>query len=107
MSSSSTAAMLDRAHTGSIAADCAFTTVATLDQLRTLLGVERIWFEGFRGQNIVVGVLDEGVNVQVYPVIHGHDSPNGAASGSAPITSHGSMDPRVAEASGDPSLEKD
>ncbi|MEL6105365.1 MAG: S8 family serine peptidase [Planctomycetota bacterium] len=89
--SSSMAAVLDRARTGSSAADCAFTTVATIDQIRALLGVERIWFEGFRGQNVVVGILDEGVNGRVYPVIGGHDSPNGPAPGSASITSHGSM----------------
>ncbi|MEV5309461.1 S8 family serine peptidase [Streptomyces sp. NPDC052610] len=64
-------------------------TVATV---RALLGVERPWRDGFRGQNIVVGIVDEGVNGQVYPVSGGFTSPGATLQpGAAPITSHGSM----------------
>ncbi len=60
--------------------------------IRELLGVESIWRKGYRGQNIVVGIIDEGVNGEVYPVVGGF-SREGASRhpGSAPITSHGSM----------------
>lgn len=60
--------------------------------IRELLGVDLVWNQGFRGQNIVVGVIDEGVNGDVYPVVGGFSRPGAARSpGSAPITSHGSM----------------
>jgi serine protease AprX len=59
--------------------------------VRTLLGVDRIWADGFRGQNIVVGIIDEGVNGAVYPVVGGFSRPLGRRPGTAPITSHGSM----------------
>ena len=64
-------------------------SVATI---RQLLGVDTVWGQGFRGQNIVVGIIDEGVNGTVYPVVGGFSRPGAARSpGSAPITSHGSM----------------
>jgi len=59
--------------------------------IRALLGVDRVWRDGFRGQNVVVGIIDEGVNDTVYPVIGGFSRPNSPRPGSAPITSHGSM----------------
>lgn len=59
--------------------------------IRTLLGVSRVWRNGYRGQNIVVGIIDEGVNGQVYPVVGGYTGTNAPAPGSAVITSHGSM----------------
>lgn len=60
--------------------------------IRELLGVDTVWRQGFRGQNIVVGIIDEGVNGEVYPVVGGFSNPNaGRSPGSAPITSHGSM----------------
>ncbi|AIR98307.1 S8 family peptidase [Streptomyces glaucescens] len=73
--------------------DCRpFRQGVSIDTVRALLGVTRPWQDGFRGQNIVVGILDEGVNGQVYPVSGGFTSPGAALQpGAAPITSHGSM----------------
>ncbi len=62
-----------------------------IDTIRQLLAVEAIWRDGFRGQNIVVGIIDEGVNGQVYPVVGGYSNPGAKRPGTAQITSHGSM----------------
>lgn len=63
-----------------------------ISTLRSLLGVSALWNDGFRGQNTVVGIVDEGVNGDIYPVIGGFSRPDsGRQPGSAPITSHGSM----------------
>lgn len=84
--------LFDRA-ASSTGVDCRpFKPAATIDEIRQLLGVEGIWNRGYRGQNIVVGIIDEGVNGSVYPVVGGFSRPNAARTpGSAPITSHGSM----------------
>lgn len=58
--------------------------------IRRLLGISRLWQDGFRGQNIIVGILDEGVH-RSYPVIGGHETETEKRWGRAPITSHGSM----------------
>ncbi|MGI5359309.1 S8 family peptidase [Streptomyces sp. CA-252508] len=81
---------LARSRTG---LDCRpFRPGATIDTIRALLGVARPWQDGFRGQNIVVGIIDEGVNGQVYPVSGGFTRPGASLQpGAAPITSHGSM----------------
>ena len=73
--------------------DCRpFRPGVSIRTIRELLGVETVWSQGFRGQNIVVGIIDEGVNGGVYPVVGGFARPNAARTpGSAPITSHGSM----------------
>lgn len=72
--------------------DCRpFQPAVGLDVIRALLGVERIWSDGFRGQNVVVGIIDEGVDGQAYPVVGGFTRPNSPRPGSARITSHGSM----------------
>lgn len=72
--------------------DCrpVFRPGATVDTIRELLGVARPWQDGFRGQNVVVAIIDEGVNGQVYPVTGGFVRP-GFQPGVAPIRSHGSM----------------
>ena len=71
--------------------DCRpFRDGVSISTIRSLLGVEPIWDQGFRGQNIVVGIVDEGVNGDVYPVVGGSSKTKGKT-GSAPITSHGSM----------------
>ena len=71
--------------------DCRpFRPAVTLDVIRTLLAVEAVWQDGFRGQNIVVGLVDEGVS-DFYPVIGGHERPGGPRPGTASIQSHGSM----------------
>jgi subtilisin family serine protease len=72
--------------------DCRpFRPAATIETIRTLLGVDAIWRDGFRGQNVVVGIIDEGVNGTVYPVVGGLSGPNLPSPGSAEIDSHGSM----------------
>lgn len=59
--------------------------------IRRLLGVRRVWRDGFRGQNVVVGIIDEGVDGTAYPVVGGFSRPNAPRPGTAAITSHGSM----------------
>lgn len=72
--------------------DCRpFRPAVTIGTIRTLLGVERVWSDGFRGQNIVVGIIDEGINGDFYPVVGGFVRPNNPRPGSAAIGSHGSM----------------
>src|SRR3982751_5014548 len=72
--------------------DCRpFQPAVTISVIRQLLGVERIWFDGFRGQNVIVGIIDEGVNGQAYPVVGGFTRPNNPRPGSALVASHGSM----------------
>jgi serine protease AprX len=62
-----------------------------IDVLRTLLGVYRAWDDGYRGQNVAVAIIDEGVNGVEYPVVGGFARPGAQQPGAAPITSHGSM----------------
>lgn len=72
--------------------DCRpFRAAVDVDTVRTMLGVHQAWDDGFRGQNIAVGIIDEGVNGGVYPVVGGFSRPGAQQPGSAPITSHGSM----------------
>ncbi|MDP8927851.1 MAG: hypothetical protein M3O70_04525, partial [Actinomycetota bacterium] len=54
------------------ALDCRpFRQAVEIETIRSLLGVETIWNKGFRGQNVTVGIIDEGVNGTVYPVAGG------------------------------------
>ena len=63
-----------------------------ISDIRTLLSVESVWNDGFRGQNIVIGIVDEGVDGQTYPVVGGFSRVGASRQpGGAPITSHGSM----------------
>lgn len=73
--------------------DCRpFRDGVSMTTIRQLLGVEHIWRDGFRGQNVVVGIVDEGVDGSTYPVTGGFSRPNaGRRPGTAPVTSHGSM----------------
>ncbi|QBF33088.1 hypothetical protein CFI11_17935 [Thalassococcus sp. S3] len=73
--------------------DCRpFRDAVTMEVLRDLLGTDALWDAGYRGQSVVVGILDEGVNGEEYPVIGGFARPNaGLQPGAAAITSHGSM----------------
>lgn len=81
----------DLASTASNRVDCRpFRPAATVADLRQLLAVARVWDDGFRGQNIVVGVIDEGIN-SFYPVIGGLERTGGPRPGTADIDSHGSM----------------
>jgi serine protease AprX len=68
--------------------DCApFRPGAPVSAVQELLGVGQVWSRGVRGQGIAVGILDEGINGNVYPVSGGIPT----SGGRAPITSHGSM----------------
>lgn len=73
--------------------DCApFRPGVNIATIRELLGVEMIWREGVKGQNVVVGILDDGIDGSTYPVIGGFSRANaGRQPGTAPVTSHGSM----------------
>lgn len=72
--------------------DCRpYRPAVSLGIIRQLLGVEALWHDGFRGQNVIVAILDEGVNGDVYPVIGGYERNAAHPPGSASIQSHGSM----------------
>jgi len=72
--------------------DCRpFRPGVTQETIRTLLGVKVAWLDGFRGQNVTVGIIDEGVNGTSYPVSGGFARRDAQQPGEAPITSHGSM----------------
>ena len=72
--------------------DCRpFRDAVPLEVVRTMLGVHRAWDDGYRGQNVAVAIVDEGVNGVEYPVVDGFARPNAQQPGAAPITSHGSM----------------
>ena len=63
-----------------------------MSTIRHLLGVESLWRQGYRGQNVIVGIIDEGVDGTTYPVVGGFSRPGaGRLPGAAPVTSHGSM----------------
>src|SRR5262249_12550820 len=68
-----------------------FQPPATAWQVRTQLGVRPIWRQGFRGQGVVVGVIDEGINGQVYPVGGRFARAGVQQPGVALVPSHGSM----------------
>jgi len=73
--------------------DCRpFRSGVSVGAIRELLGVERAWNDGFRGQNVAVAVLDEGIDGSIYPVVDGLTLADGERRwGSAAVTSHGSM----------------
>jgi serine protease AprX len=62
-----------------------------IDSIRELLDVADVWNDGFRGEGVVVGIIDEGIDGTVYPVIGGFSRPGAQEPGTAAITSHGSM----------------
>ena len=72
--------------------DCRpFRPAVSVWTIRSLLGVRSLWRRGFRGQGIAVGIIDEGVNGDYYPVTGGFSRPDAQQPGTAPISSHGSM----------------
>lgn len=78
---------------GAVAAvDCKpFAPGATIEEIQDELGVASIWSDGLKGEGVVIGIIDEGVDGSVYPVTGGFVGAGVPAPGSAPITSHGSM----------------
>lgn len=72
--------------------DCRpFRPAVTISTIRALLGADAVWRDGFRGQNVIVGIIDEGVDGTVYPVVGGFSNPDAQRPGTAEVTSHGSM----------------
>ena len=62
-----------------------------IEVIQELLGVAALWDDGIRGEDVIVGIVDEGIDGTVYPVVGGFSRPNARVPGTAPITSHGSM----------------
>lgn len=75
--------------------DCRpFRPGVSVTTIRRVLGVRRPFEDGFAGQNVIVGVVDEGINGLTYPVIGGYEplpSSMELRFGEADIGSHGSM----------------
>jgi serine protease AprX len=72
--------------------DCRpFRPGVTVDEIRELLAVERIWSSGHRGEGVIVGVIDQGIDGSEYPVTGGFNRAGGQQPGAAAIDSHGSM----------------
>jgi serine protease AprX len=71
--------------------DCTFSRVATMAEVQNALGVAVLWNLGHTGKDIVVGILDVGINKGAYPVIGGFAVPGKPQPGSARVDSHGSM----------------
>src|SRR4029453_9746802 len=62
-----------------------------VDVIRELLDVAAAWDDGHRGDGIVVGIIDEGIDGTTYPVIGGFARPGAQLPGAAQVSSHGSM----------------
>jgi serine protease AprX len=72
--------------------DCApFQPPVDVATIRNLIGVDPLHAAGITGSGVVVGVLDQGIDGTVYPVIGGYNRVGGQQPGAAPIVSHGSM----------------
>lgn len=78
-------------HSGGGSTCSPFPAAVSLEEIRRLLGVEPVWWDGFKGQNIVVGVLDSGIDGNVYPVIGGTEGEEMPVPGKGDILGHGSM----------------
>ncbi|HBB35258.1 MAG TPA: hypothetical protein DDZ80_17830 [Cyanobacteria bacterium UBA8803] len=50
------------------------TAKGTITDVAVYLGVDRIWADGYRGEGIVVGVVDGGITAEDRPVIAGETS---------------------------------
>jgi subtilisin family serine protease len=76
------------------APNCAVSTpTGTAAQVAEALGAHRVWTDGFRGQGIIIGVLDGGVDGSRYPVDGGWSPPGQSPPGSPIVawSGHGSM----------------
>ena len=78
-------------HAGGGSSCSPFPPAVPIEEIRKLLGVEPAWWDGFKGQNIVVGILDSGIDGQVYPVIGGIEGDEMPVPGRGDILGHGSM----------------
>ena len=87
-----TVGVLDAPSAAPSGVDCRpFRPAVDIGTIQALLDVSAIWDEGYRGQGVIVGIIDEGVDGTAYPVVGGFARPGSQAPGSAGITSHGSM----------------
>ncbi|MQS09728.1 S8 family serine peptidase [Streptomyces alkaliphilus] len=75
------------------AVDCRpFREAVEIEAIREALGVGALWEAGFRGEDVIVGIIDEGIDGDTYPVAGGFAPEGGSRQpGTAPVTSHGSM----------------
>lgn len=72
--------------------DCRpFRAGVSVDEIREKLEVEEPWGSGARGDGVIVGLLDEGIDGTEYPVRGGFARPGAQQPGAAAIDSHGSM----------------
>lgn len=72
--------------------DCfPFEPAVPMAEIQAALEVEALWDAGHTGKGIVVGIVDEGVNGDAYPVKGGFHRPEAQGPGEAKVTSHGSM----------------
>jgi serine protease AprX len=63
----------------------------SVDVIRERLGVEQVWAGGHRGENVVVGILDQGIDGSEYPVTGGWERAGAQQPGKGAVDSHGSM----------------
>jgi subtilisin family serine protease len=73
--------------------DCASgTPKGTIADVAKYLRVDRLWSRGIRGRDVVIGIVDSGVNKTKVPAFIGGWSPTpGYTPGDAPSSSHGTM----------------
>ena len=62
----------------------------SVEVIQEQLGVEQVWASG-RGQGVVVGILDQGIDGTEYPVTGGWERAGAQQPGKGAIDSHGSM----------------
>jgi len=66
---------------------CNSSKKGTLDDVAECIGAKQLWKKGFKGKGIVIGIVDDGVDNNILPVIGGF--PNTWGTVSAPT--HGNM----------------
>ena len=73
--------------------DCQYWVAkGTINDVAKYLKCDRLWAKGIRGQNVVIGICDSGVDKDTIPAFIGGWSPTTLYTpGTAPSTSHGTM----------------
>lgn len=72
--------------------DCDYKTAqGTLKDVAQAIGAETLWRRGARGQHIVVGVCDGGVDHTIFPVTNGWFPRGAPAYGTVSSSTHGNM----------------